>query len=160
MALLANPADGDHIIIAHDGPLYNAQLSVSGRDRAGPQIIALTLFHDHHALVKAADDVHLPGIKVRQQHFLLQNGGRIGVQLIHDAGIGLQFLQRQHGLFCQRMGFVDEHIWLAVDQRVKFQMVVPKNTVHVLAAAVTDKEDAQLCGLVRHLLDDLRPLSH
>ena len=58
------------------------------------------------------------------------------------------------------MGLVDKHIGLAVKKRVKFQIVVAKDTVHVLSAAAADEQYAQLRGFVHDLLDDLRALSY
>ena len=58
------------------------------------------------------------------------------------------------------MGLMDKHIGLAVKKRVKFQIVVAKDTVHVLSAAAADEQYAQLRGFVHDLLDDLRALSH
>ena len=87
MGLLADPADGDGIVKALDGTLDHPLRPVAFGDEAGTQIIALTLLHDHQALIESVDNGDLLGIKVRHQHLLLQNGGCVGVQLVHDAGI-------------------------------------------------------------------------
>ena len=58
------------------------------------------------------------------------------------------------------MGLMDKHIGLAVKKRVKFQIVVAKNTVHVLSAAAADEQYAQLRGFVHDLLNDLRALPY
>ena len=160
MGLLADPADGDGIVKALDGTLDYPLRPVAFGDEAGAQIIALTLLHDHQALIESVDNGDLLGIKVRHQHLLLQNGGRVGVQLIHDAGIRVQLLDRQDLLGGQRMGLMDKHIGLAVKKRVKFQIVVAKDTVHVLSAAAADEQYAQLRGFVHNLLNDLRALSY
>lgn len=61
---------------------------------------------------------------------------------------------------CGEVGLMDKHIGLAVKKRVKFQVVVAKDTVHVLSAAAADEQYAQLRGFVHDLLDDLRALPY
>ena len=56
MGLLADPADGDGIVKALDGTLDHPLRPVAFGDEAGTQIIALTLLHDHQALIESVDN--------------------------------------------------------------------------------------------------------
>ena len=89
----------------------------------------------------------------------MQDGGRVRVQVIHDAGIRLQVFKGNGGLGRQRVVFVDEHGGDAGDEFMKFQTALLKHSVHEFPVVLAHEQHAQFTFAVRHLLDDLGVLS-